>query len=96
MKKALIITIVIVLLCLSGLSAIFSATATTGNSSFVKNQTIACMVGFIVYFGISQTSPHTIKKSAIPVRSKNAPKIINITMYFEQTLMGVERIPSFE
>ena len=35
-----------------------------------------------------------MKKSAIPVRSRNAPKMMNTTMNLEQTLMGVERMPS--
>ena len=30
-----------------------------------------------------------IKNVDIPVRSKNAPKMMNTTMYLEQTLMGV-------
>ena len=36
-----------------------------------------------------------IKKLEIPVLSKNAPKMIKTTMNFEQTLTGVEKIPSF-
>jgi hypothetical protein len=36
-----------------------------------------------------------IKNSAIPVLSKNAPNIINTTINLEQTLIGVDKIPSF-
>ena len=32
-----------------------------------------------------------MKKSAMPVLSKNAPKIMKIAMYLEHVLMGVER-----
>ncbi len=35
-----------------------------------------------------------MKKSAMPVRSRNAPKMMNTTMNLEHTLMGVERMPS--
>ena len=35
-----------------------------------------------------------MKKSAMPVRSRNAPKIIKTTINLEQTLMGVEKMPS--
>ena len=35
-----------------------------------------------------------MKKSAIPVLSKNEPNIINTTINFEQTLTGVDKIPS--
>ena len=35
-----------------------------------------------------------IKKSAMPVRSRNAPKMMKTTMNLEHTLMGVERMPS--
>ena len=34
-----------------------------------------------------------MKKSSIPVRSRNAPKMMNTTMYFEQTLTGVDNTP---
>ena len=34
-----------------------------------------------------------IKKLEIPVRSRNAPKMIKTTMYFWQTLMGVPITP---
>ena len=34
-----------------------------------------------------------MKKSAMPVRSRNAPKMTNTTMYFEQTLTGVVSMP---
>ena len=34
-----------------------------------------------------------MKKSSMPVRSRNAPKMMNTTIYFEQTLMGVESTP---
>ena len=37
----------------------------------------------------------SIKNAEIPVRSRKAPKMINTTMYFEHTLTGVEKIPSF-
>ena len=30
-----------------------------------------------------------MKKSEMPVRSRNAPKMMNTTMYFAQTLIGV-------
>ena len=36
-----------------------------------------------------------IKKFEIPVLSRNAPNIMKTTIYFEQTLTGVEKIPSF-
>ena len=36
----------------------------------------------------------SIKKLEMPVRSKNAPKIINTTIYLEQTFTGVEKMPS--
>ena len=36
---------------------------------------------------------NAIKYSDIPVFSKNAPKIMNTTMYFEQTFTGVENRP---
>ena len=38
----------------------------------------------------------SIKKLAIPVRSRKAPKIINTTMNFAQTLTGVESTPCVE
>ena len=34
-----------------------------------------------------------MKKSEMPVRSRNAPKMMNTTMYLEQTLIGVESTP---
>ena len=34
-----------------------------------------------------------MKKSATPVRSRNAPKMMKITMYFTHTPTGVEKIP---
>ena len=34
-----------------------------------------------------------IKKSAIPVFSRKAPKIINIAIYFEQVAIGVDKTP---
>ena len=34
-----------------------------------------------------------MKKFEIPVRSRNAPKIMNTTMYLAQTLIGVLIIP---
>ena len=34
-----------------------------------------------------------MKNSAIPVRSRNAPKMMNTTMYFAQTCTGVPRTP---
>ena len=37
-----------------------------------------------------------MKKSAMPVRSRNAPKMMKTTMYLEQTLTGVDRMPSLE
>jgi hypothetical protein len=36
-----------------------------------------------------------MKKSEMPVRSRNAPKMMNTAMYLEQTLIGVERMPVF-
>ena len=36
-----------------------------------------------------------IKNPEIPVRSRNAPKMMNTAMYLEQTLIGVERMPVF-
>ncbi len=36
-----------------------------------------------------------MKNWEIPVRSRNAPKRMKITMYREQTLTGVEKMPSF-
>ena len=35
----------------------------------------------------------SIKKAAIPVRSRNAPKMMNTTMYFAQTWIGVPMTP---
>ena len=37
-----------------------------------------------------------MKYSAMPVRSRKAPKMMNTTMNLEQTLMGVEKMPSLE
>ena len=37
-----------------------------------------------------------MKKSAMPVRSRNAPKMMNTTMNLEHVLMGVENTPSLE
>ena len=34
-----------------------------------------------------------IKKSATPVLSRKAPKMINMAMYFEQVLTGVDNMP---
>ena len=34
-----------------------------------------------------------MKKSEMPVRSRNAPKMINTTIYFEQTFTGVVSTP---
>ena len=34
-----------------------------------------------------------MKNSSMPVRSRNAPKMMNTTMYFEQTLTGVDSTP---
>ena len=35
----------------------------------------------------------SMKNADIPVLSRNAPKMMNTTMYLEQTLTGVEKIP---
>ena len=35
----------------------------------------------------------SMKKAAIPVLSRNAPKMTNTTMYFAQTLIGVDMMP---
>ena len=38
----------------------------------------------------------SMKKFAMPVRSRKAPKIMNTTMNLAQTLTGVERMPCVE
>ena len=37
----------------------------------------------------------SMKNAEMPVRSRNAPKMMKTTMYLEQTLTGVEKMPSF-
>ena len=54
----------------------------------------ATFAGPPAYFPATQFASW-IKKLEIPVLSRNAPKIINTTIYLEHTFTGVEKIPSF-